>query len=141
MSRTVFLGMVLVGCMSSVRAHGQTKDNEPVRIRVFAHYVSWYAQQNPGVHEHQWDETSMFPIHRGPGVGEGYSSRDPDIIALHNADFIEYGITPLASWWGPDSFAGDGFYDAYLAVESSVQIGTLYEVTGLLKPTGEGSSA
>lgn len=139
MRRTAFWGIVLVCLISSGHLYAQAGDNGPVRIRVFAHYVSWYAQQNPGVHDHQWSESSLFPVRRGPGVGEGYSSRDPDIIAHHNEDFMKYGITPLASWWGPDSFAGDDFYDAYLAVPSPVQIGTLYEVTGLLKSTPEGS--
>ena len=132
---------MLLACLFVAGPLWSQTDDGPVRIRVFAHYVSWYTQQQPGVHDHQWSESSLFPIppHRGSGVGEGYSSRDPKIIALQNEDFIEYGITPLASWAGPGYFAGDDFYDAYLAVPSSVQIGTLYEMTILLKSSSEGT--
>lgn len=141
--RSLTIGCLLILCtLMAIPAAAQSAD-DAVRVRVFAHFVSWYSQQRPGINDHQWGESSLFPIppHRGPGVGEGYASVDPAIIALQNQDFMEYGITPLASWWGPGHGAGDDFIDAYLAVPSEVKIGLLYEVTGLLKDTSPADDA
>ena len=132
MDRRTMVPLMFAVILTSGLTMAQEADG-PVRVRVFAHYVSWYHQQVPGGHDHQWNESSLFPVFRGSGAGEGYTSSDPATIRRHNEDFKKYGITPLASWWGIDHYAGDQFLDAYLAVPSDVQIGILYELTGLLK--------
>lgn len=124
---------VLIGMCVAAAASAQE-----VRIERYAHFVTWYSQQRPGIIEHQWDEAAVFPIRRGPGAGEGYDSKDPDIIRQQNEDFLKYGITPLASWWGAEHFAGDAFLNVYLTVPSPVKIGILYEVTGLLTSGTQG---
>lgn len=136
MKRRQFLSALLASPLFGKKLFAQ--DDGAVRIRVFAHYVSWFSQQRDA-NDHQWSEAALHPIRHGPGAGEGYSSRDVGIIEQQNADFLEYGITPLASWWGPEHSAGDGFYDAYLSVPSTVEIGTLYEVNGLLKASRRGT--
>jgi hypothetical protein len=96
-------------------------------IPVLAHYVTWHSSGSP-----HWGDAPALPIRRDNPAG-GYSSLNPEIIRQHNAEMQSAGIIPMASWWGPTSYAGDEFLNAYLMVPGP-QLALLYEAVGEGRP-------
>jgi hypothetical protein len=96
-------------------------------IPVLAHFVTWH---NSGVKN--WGDAPSLPVRRDAPEG-GYSSRNRDIIALQNAEMQSVGIIPMASWWGPTSYAGDEFLNVYLTVPGP-HLALLYEAVGPGRP-------
>jgi len=116
------------------------------RAVVFAHMVNWHSNTSKenSIAEHTTEtpcRTSLNPVGipcDPGGASLGYDSFDPAIIEAQNEDFLTYGITPLVSWWGQNARAGDAYLEQYLALPSPVQIGVLYEATGLLVQESDG---
>lgn len=92
-------------------------------IPVLAHYVTWHNSGDPG-----WGVCPSLPVRRD-SPGGGYSSRNPAILAQHNAEMTANGIVPVCSWWERTSYAGDGFLDNYLPIDGP-PMGILYEAVG-----------
>jgi hypothetical protein len=97
-------------------------------VTVLAHRVSWQVSDG-------WPEASVIPLLRDRPDG-GYAADNPAIIAAINGMMTANGIWPMVSWWEKDTYAGDRYLDAFLAVPGP-PLAILYEATGRLKNNRE----
>jgi hypothetical protein len=100
---------------------------------VLAHVCTWFDADY-----RTWRQVSTIPMRSG-GLGIGYDSSDPVIIASQAAELRQYGMTPLLSWWGAGAqYGGDRYLNVWNSVVTGLPAAILYEGGGLLHRDDDG---
>jgi hypothetical protein len=120
-------------------AYGQNRRQElpPERERgefprVMAHFCTWHRKRPRTATQDEldtWYQASTIPW-RNDGSGIGYDSLNPAVLREQCVEMVKYGIVPLASWWGPESQAGDAWLDLWVSEPRPVPAALLYEGQG-----------
>jgi hypothetical protein len=133
----------IIGLLFAVLTGSMQVSAQPIlpdgrlQITVMPHYAQW--------HRLNATQATIDTSGTTHPIRGGYDSDDPVVIREHNQQFLDNGLVPAISWWGPAGSlkegTGDLFWDLYLSIPSPVKGILLYEGTERLKESVIGRKA